>query len=83
MQYPQRLISLTLGSEQHDPTGGAMFNIEGICDWCKQPNLLTPHLYVDGKKHHSCNKCDYLARLDVKEFNIAEIAAQQSRAALN
>jgi hypothetical protein len=60
-----------------------MFNIEGICDWCKLPNLLKAHLYVDGKKHHSCNKCDYLARLDVKEFNIAEIAAQQSRAALN
>ncbi len=28
-----------------------MFSVEGICDWCKQPKLLTRHEYVDGKKH--------------------------------
>lgn len=26
-----------------------MFSVEGICDWCKQPKLLTRHEYVDGK----------------------------------
>ncbi|MGX9415919.1 hypothetical protein ACXJY6_07500 [Vibrio sp. RC27] len=54
-----------------------MFTIEGVCDWCNQPNYLTKHHYVDGKCHHSCEDCNELARLDVRQFNLAELAALQ------
>lgn len=51
-----------------------MFTIEGICDWCKQPKLLIKHEYIDGKSHHSCKSCNEFARMDVRQFNIAEQA---------
>lgn len=50
-----------------------MFTIEGVCDWCKRPNMLAKHDYVDGKSHHSCKECHDLAALDVRQFNIAEL----------
>lgn len=53
-----------------------MFKIEGICDWCKQPNLLARHDYIDGKHHLSCKECNAMATLDVRQFNIAEQAMQ-------
>ncbi len=52
--------------------GGNVYEIEGICDWCKKPSFLTRHNYIDGKYHHSCEKCNDLARLDVRQFNLAE-----------
>ncbi len=54
-----------------------MFTIEGICDWCKKPNFLIKHEYIDGKAHYSCEKCNELARLDVRQFNIAEQALRE------
>lgn len=54
-----------------------MFNIEGICDWCKRPALLTKHEYIDGKCNYSCKKCNELASLDVRQFNIGEIALRE------
>ncbi len=54
-----------------------MFSIEGTCDWCKQPALLMRHDYIDGKHHYSCRKCHDYARLDVRQFNLAELASQQ------
>lgn len=56
-----------------------MFTIEGICDWCKQPSLLTKHEYIDGKSHYSCAKCNEFARMDVRQFNIAEQALRERR----
>ncbi|WP_047042566.1 hypothetical protein [Vibrio mexicanus] len=49
-----------------------MFTIEGTCDWCKKPSLLTRHEYIDGKSHYSCEDCYELATLDVRQFNIDE-----------
>ncbi|MGC9422616.1 hypothetical protein [Vibrio sp.] len=57
-----------------------MFNNEGMCDWCKQLGLLTKHEYIDGKAHYACHRCHDLARMDVRLFNLAEIAQQQRRA---
>jgi hypothetical protein len=54
-----------------------MPTIEGICDWCKRPAFLTKHEYFDGKCHYSCQSCNEVARLDVRQFNLAEQAAQQ------
>ncbi len=54
-----------------------MFTIEGVCDWCKTTSLLTRHEYIDGKAHHSCEKCNELARLDVRQFNLAEQAMRE------
>lgn len=50
-----------------------MYTIEGICDWCQQPNYLTKHEYIDGMCHHSCEACNDLAVLDVRQFNIGEM----------
>lgn len=55
-----------------------MFTIEGVCDWCKKPSLLlTKHEYVDGKTHRSCEHCNAFARMDVRQFNIAEQAMRE------
>ncbi|USD64129.1 hypothetical protein [Vibrio sp. SCSIO 43136] len=54
-----------------------MYTIEGICDWCKQPGMLTRHQYVDGKSHCSCHHCNDLAKLDVRMFNQAELEQRQ------
>lgn len=58
-----------------------MFTIEGVCDWCKKPSLLTKHEYIDGKSHCACEECNDLATLDVRQFNIAEL--QQRERQLN
>ncbi|MDN3610177.1 hypothetical protein ACODM8_09035 [Vibrio ostreicida] len=50
-----------------------MFNIEGICDWCKKPSLVIKLEYLDGLHHHSCEACSELARLDVRHYNLAEL----------
>jgi hypothetical protein len=55
------------------------FAIEGVCDWCKRPALLTSHQYIDGKSHHSCQDCHEFARLDVRLYNLAEKAEQERR----
>lgn len=52
-----------------------MFSIEGICDWCKKPAVLTKHDYIDGKCHYACKECNEVARLDVRMFNLEELAA--------
>ncbi|MBY6196570.1 hypothetical protein [Vibrio hangzhouensis] len=49
------------------------FTIEGFCDWCQTPSFVTKHEYVDGKCHHSCEKCLSFAIMDVRQFNLAEI----------
>ncbi|MEH0666094.1 hypothetical protein H4F18_00335 [Vibrio scophthalmi] len=54
-----------------------MFTIEGVCDWCKKPSLLTKHDYVDGKYHHSCKECFEYATLDVRQFNLAELRQRE------
>lgn len=59
-----------------------MFTIEGTCDWCKKPGLLTSHEYIDGLCHHSCKECNDLAKLDVRQFNIAELAQREKRQAM-
>ncbi|EGQ8120837.1 hypothetical protein DDN79_01355 [Vibrio cholerae] len=59
-----------------------MFSVEGICDWCKQPKLLTRHEYVDGKAHHSCENCNEFARMDVRQFNLAEMAFREKQQAV-
>lgn len=51
-----------------------MFNTEGTCDWCKEPKMVMKHNYVDGKHHHSCETCNDIATLDVRLFNIDELA---------
>ncbi|SHO56357.1 hypothetical protein [Vibrio quintilis] len=53
-----------------------MFMIEGVCDWCKQPSLLTPHQYLDGKVYCSCKDCYEFACMDVRLYNQEEEAAQ-------
>ena len=58
-----------------------MFTIEGICDWCKKPSLLTKHEYIDGKCNHSCQECHDLASLDVRQFNIAELQQREKQRA--
>ncbi|MCG3735037.1 hypothetical protein ACXHQ9_01620 [Vibrio cincinnatiensis] len=58
-----------------------MFNIEGTCDWCKQSRLLAKHEYIDGKAHYACQNCNDFAQMDVRLFNLAEIAQQERRAA--
>ncbi|RJX72958.1 hypothetical protein DZ860_07340 [Vibrio sinensis] len=57
-----------------------MFTIEGLCDWCKKPSLLTKHEYIDGLCHHSCKSCYDLATLDVRQFNIEEIQQRERQA---
>ena len=59
---------------------GEIFNIEGTCDWCKQSRQLTKHEYIDGKAHYACQSCNDLARMDVRLFNLAEIAQQERQA---
>jgi hypothetical protein len=54
-----------------------MFTVQGVCDWCKQSSYLAKHEYIDGKYHHACKSCNEHARLDVRQFNLAELAAQQ------
>lgn len=49
-----------------------MFTIEGTCDWCKRPRMLTRHDYLDGKCHHACQECNDIAKIDVRLFNIGE-----------
>ncbi|MDW6003807.1 hypothetical protein SBX37_13200 [Vibrio mangrovi] len=56
-----------------------MCTTEGICDWCKRSALLTPHHYLDGKTHHSCQECHAFATLDVRLYNIGEKAEQERR----
>lgn len=56
-----------------------MFTIEGVCDWCKKPSMLTKHEYVDGKSHCSCIECNDLAKLDVRQFNIAEMQQREQQ----
>ncbi|NLS11355.1 hypothetical protein HGP28_00455 [Vibrio sp. SM6] len=51
-----------------------MFNTEGICDWCKKNGLLARHDYIDGKHHYSCPHCHDIAKIDVRQFNLDEIA---------
>ncbi|MCL9783762.1 hypothetical protein M9194_20260 [Vibrio sp. S4M6] len=54
-----------------------MFTIEGICDWCKKPSLLTKHDYLDGKSHLSCKECNDLATLDVRQYNLGELERRE------
>ncbi|WP_217510413.1 hypothetical protein [Vibrio metschnikovii] len=54
-----------------------MFTMIGVCDWCKLSNQLTKHEYIDGKAHYSCPNCHDLARMDVRLFNLDEIASRE------
>ena len=54
-----------------------MFTIEGVCDWCKKLSMVTKHEYIDGLCHHSCEECNDIAKLDVRQFNAAEIQQQE------
>lgn len=49
------------------------FTKQDICDWCHAPSFVTKHEYIDGKHHHSCEKCLSFAIMDVRQFNQAEI----------
>ncbi|XAW90471.1 hypothetical protein ABDK09_13800 [Vibrio sp. CDRSL-10 TSBA] len=60
-----------------------MFTIYGICDWCKKPNQLTKLEYLDGKTNHACENCNDFARMDVRQFNIAEQAQRERLASQN
>ena len=60
-----------------------MFTIEGICDWCKQPSLVMKHDYLDGKHHHSCEKCNDFATMDVRQFNIGELEMRSKLSQVN
>ncbi len=54
-----------------------MFNKQGICDWCGQLRFVTQHKYIDGLSHQSCEECYSFAKIDVKQFNIAELEARE------
>ncbi|MFB9134318.1 hypothetical protein ACFSJQ_05625 [Vibrio olivae] len=54
-----------------------MFTIEGVCDWCKKPALVIKHEYIDSKCHYSCEQCNSIATLDVRQFNIGEIQQRE------
>lgn len=45
----------------------------GQCDWCRESRRLSRLEYVDGKHHHSCQECLYLAKIDVNLFNQEEL----------
>ena len=60
-----------------------MYTIEGICDWCKKPSLLTKHEYIDGVCHHSCQTCFDFAALDVRQYNRAELQQRERQARLS
>ncbi|QIA63031.1 hypothetical protein GT360_05650 [Vibrio astriarenae] len=46
----------------------------GQCDWCKESRRVSKLEYVDGKHHHSCKECMSLAKIDVRLFNLDELA---------
>ncbi|WP_194089292.1 hypothetical protein [Vibrio hibernica] len=56
----------------------------GTCDWCKQftANLLRLD-YIDGISNHTCSECHDLARIDVRQFNLAEVALRVKQGRLN
>jgi hypothetical protein len=56
-----------------------MYIYEGICDWCKKLAMLKKPDYIDGKSHFSCQECNVLATLDVRQFNLAETESQKMR----
>ncbi|CAH0525821.1 hypothetical protein [Vibrio hippocampi] len=56
------------------------FSIAGVCDWCKKPSMVTKHEYVDGKCNHSCQECNDIATLDVRQFNLEELAIRAKHA---
>ncbi|QIL84615.1 hypothetical protein G7083_01005 [Vibrio sp. HDW18] len=59
-----------------------MYSVIGTCDWCKQAKPLIKHQYLDGKAHYSCASCNELARLDVRQFNLAEMAFRNTQQAI-
>ncbi|MBD1575699.1 MULTISPECIES: hypothetical protein [Vibrio] len=61
-----------------------MENKHGTCDWCKQftDNLVRLD-YVDGISNHSCTGCHDLAKIDVRQFNLAELALRAKQTRLN
>lgn len=48
-----------------------------VCDWCKRPGQLTKHEYFDGKVFYACEGCNEHARLDVRQYNLEELAFRQ------
>ncbi len=58
-----------------------MQNSHGNCDWCKKFSpSLTRLDYCDGLYHQTCPECLELARLDVRQFNLAEQAQRAKQA---
>ncbi|WP_086980724.1 hypothetical protein [Vibrio aphrogenes] len=60
-----------------------MESTHGTCDWCKQfASQLVKFEYLDGVSHHSCPQCHDFARLDVRQFNLAEQALRDKQSKL-
>ncbi|MGO2323756.1 hypothetical protein [Vibrio casei] len=62
-----------------------MESARGTCDWCKQfvVGELIKLEYIDGISHHACHQCHGFARIDVRQFNIAEQALRDKQSKLN
>lgn len=62
-----------------------MESARGTCDWCKQfvIGTLVKLEYIDGISHHACPQCHDFARIDVRQFNIAEQALRDKQSKLN
>lgn len=61
-----------------------MYKERKQCDWCGQLNFVTQHEYIDGMTHQSCSNCDDIARMDVRQFNRAELESiERSRKQLS
>lgn len=60
-----------------------MESAHGTCDWCKQfVGQLTKLEYIDGISHNTCPQCHDFARIDVRQFNLAEQALRDKQAKL-
>lgn len=60
-----------------------MESSHGTCDWCKQfVDQLVKFEYLDGVSHRACSGCHDFARMDVRQFNIAEQALRDKQAKL-
>ncbi|MBF9000110.1 hypothetical protein [Vibrio nitrifigilis] len=57
-----------------------MTSKHGVCDWCKRSGLLTKHEYFDGKAYYACHSCDEHARMDIRQYNLEEMAYRQKLA---
>ncbi|MDD9176101.1 hypothetical protein ERW51_16300 [Aliivibrio finisterrensis] len=50
-----------------------MFNLEGHCDWCRKPAMVLQHQYCDGAKYYACSNCNDYAKIDIREYDLAEM----------